>query len=85
MISTAMASGRGRYRWRTWLRSRFPYWLSDRIPKGARDCGKHEWYRSDEEYFRCYHCEVGVQRAGEPIDPPAGAHPRVGSGAPIVQ
>ncbi len=51
---------RGRYRWRTRLRGVLPYGLALRIPKGRVDCGAHEWYRSDERTWRCYHCEVGV-------------------------
>lgn len=51
---------RGRYRWRTWLRGVLPYGLALRIPKGRADCGAHEWYRSDEHTWCCYHCEVGV-------------------------
>jgi hypothetical protein len=51
---------RGRYRLRTWLRGRLPIALADRVPKGARDCGAHEWYRADEQSWRCYHCEPGV-------------------------
>jgi hypothetical protein len=34
--------------------------LADVVPKGARDCGAHEWYRADEQTWRCYHCEPGV-------------------------
>ncbi|MGO9976883.1 MAG: hypothetical protein ACLP01_29610 [Solirubrobacteraceae bacterium] len=30
------------------------------VPKGRRDCGNHEWYRSELSTWRCYHCEVGV-------------------------
>ena len=50
----------GRYRLRTWLRGRLPVALADRVPKGARDCGAHEWYRADGQTWRCYHCEPGV-------------------------
>jgi len=47
----------GRYRLRTWLRGRLPVALADVVRKGARDCGAHEWYRADEQTWRCYHCE----------------------------
>ncbi len=57
----------GRYRLRTMLRGVLPYFLSDRIPKGSRDCGNHEWYRQDDNTDACYHCEVGRRsRAPEP-------------------
>ena len=49
----------GRYRLRTWLRTHLPYVLSDRIAKGRRDCGDHEWYRAEGETWHCYHCSVG--------------------------
>jgi len=48
-----------RYRLRTWLRAHTPYVVSDRIPKGRRDCGAHEWYRSEGSTWHCYHCAVG--------------------------
>jgi hypothetical protein len=64
MIGTPMGFGLGKYRLRTWLRMRLPYFLSDRIPKGRKDCGHHEWYRSDDETLRCYHCEVGMRHMG---------------------
>jgi hypothetical protein len=50
----------GRYRFRTWLRGRLPVALADLLPKGPRDCGAHEWYRADEETWRCYHCEPAI-------------------------
>lgn len=62
----AMLPGQGKYRLRTWLRIHLPYFLSDRIPKGPKDCGKHVWYRSDDETLCCYHCEVGVRHVDEP-------------------
>ncbi len=49
----------GRYRLRTMLRASLPYFVSDRIPKGPRDCGKHDWYRQDAHTDACYHCQVG--------------------------
>lgn len=65
----------GRYRVRTWLRGLLPYALSDRIPKGAKDCGNHEWYRQDEDTDACYHCDVGIRQhvqdvAEDPRDAP---------------
>jgi hypothetical protein len=33
--------------------------LVDLAPKGAKDCGDHEWFRFDEDTDLCYHCEVG--------------------------
>ncbi|GEM_PF-1688677 len=53
----------GRYRLRTWLRGRVPVALADRVPKGARDCGAHEWYRADEQTWRCYHCKPALSRS----------------------
>lgn len=52
--------GEGRYRIRSALRERLPGVLAGLAPKGAGDCGAHEWYRASEETWRCYHCEVGV-------------------------
>ncbi len=50
----------GRYRLRTWCRGRLPVALGDVVPKGARDCGAHEWYRADQQTWRCYHCEPAI-------------------------
>jgi hypothetical protein len=50
----------GRYRLRTWLRGHLPVAVADLVPKGARDCGAHEWYRADRQTWRCYHCEPAV-------------------------
>jgi hypothetical protein len=61
------ARSAGRYRLRTLLRGLSPYFLADRIPKGSRDCGNHEWYRQDDNTDACYHCEVGRRsRTPEP-------------------
>jgi hypothetical protein len=49
----------GRYRFRTSIRGLLPAWLGWIAPKGAADCGAHEWYRADESEWRCYHCEAG--------------------------
>ena len=37
-----------RYRWRTWLRRRLPWFLVDWgvAGKGTADCGDHEWYNA---------------------------------------
>ena len=45
-----------KYRWRTRLRVILPFWCMALVPKGRQDCGAHEWYRSDETRYRCYHC-----------------------------
>ncbi len=50
----------GRYRLRTWLRGRLPRSLAGLAPKGRRDCGAHEWYRADEQTWRCYHCKPAI-------------------------
>jgi hypothetical protein len=56
----AVTSG-GRFRWRTSLRTRLPWFLTDLgvARKGLSDCGDHEFYRSSDELERCYHCVVG--------------------------
>lgn len=56
-------AARVKYRLRTWVRTNTPYLVSDRSPKGAKDCGRHEWYRYDEETKHCDHCLVGVRAA----------------------
>ena len=35
--------------------------------KGRRDCGRHEWYREDDEVWRCYHCKVGKYVGADPF------------------
>lgn len=54
---TARASGR--FRWRTQLRGLLPERLGVVVPKGASDCGAHEFYNHDGVTDRCYHCSVG--------------------------
>ncbi len=49
-----------RYRYRTRLRENLPERLAALIPKGRDDCGEHEWYKSEEQTWRCYHCEPGI-------------------------
>ncbi|MEA2495761.1 MAG: hypothetical protein QOJ29_3672 [Thermoleophilaceae bacterium] len=53
----------GRYRWRTRIRHRLPWFLVNLgvAAKGKRDCGDHEWYRENAATARCYHCEPGVR------------------------
>lgn len=51
---------RGRYRLRTALRERLPAFLAARLDKGPEDCGSHEWYKADENEWRCYHCQPGL-------------------------
>jgi hypothetical protein len=51
-----------RYRWRTRLRTHLPFALLNLAPKGKKDCGAHEWYRSEEDLHLCYHCTAGHRR-----------------------
>ncbi|GID98303.1 hypothetical protein Adi01nite_77150 [Amorphoplanes digitatis] len=51
----------GKYRWRTKLRSILPAWCVNFAAKGGRDCGDHEWYKSAENLYHCYRCQVGVR------------------------
>src|SRR5207248_7466305 len=37
-------------------------------PKGHRDCGNHEWYRSTEKTDACYHCRVGQRPHAGPLE-----------------
>ena len=53
-----------RYRRRTRLRELLPFALTGLVPKGTKDCGAHEWYRSSEDTYLCYHCVVGVRHGG---------------------
>jgi len=50
----------GKYRLRTMIRETLPERLAGLAPKGAKDCGDHEWYKVSEQTWRCYHCEPGV-------------------------
>jgi hypothetical protein len=52
--------GDGKYRLRTAARESLPESLAALIPKGSRDCGNHEWYKSSDQTWRCYHCKPGV-------------------------
>ncbi|GAA1091043.1 hypothetical protein [Kitasatospora arboriphila] len=54
-----LLSSTGRYRWRTDARVALPAALMCMFPKGAKDCGDHQWYRKDDRTYRCYHCEPG--------------------------
>ena len=58
---------RGRFRFRTWLRSVTPHFISDRISKRSSDCENHEWYNHDGATDHCYHCKVGVRPRIHPI------------------
>lgn len=49
-----------RYRRRTQLRGVLPAFMAARIPKGAHDCGEHEFYLAAGDLWRCYHCEPGL-------------------------
>ena len=51
------------FRWRTWIRTRPPWFLIDLgIVRKGRDCeavgGWHHWYNIDDKSSGCYHCEV---------------------------
>lgn len=50
----------GKYRYRTLLREHLPAPLSALFPKGRKPCGKHEWYKAEEQTWRCYHCQPGL-------------------------
>jgi len=45
------------------MRGHLPVALADLLSNGHRDCGAHEWYRADEETWRCYHCEPAIARS----------------------
>ena len=53
----------GRFRWRTKLREVLPHRppLYLLVPKG-RDCGDHDWYRSEGQVWHCYHCRATQHR-----------------------
>jgi hypothetical protein len=51
------------YRWRTWIRTRLPWFLIDLgVAHKANDCaavgGEHWWYNRDDVTSGCYHCDV---------------------------
>jgi hypothetical protein len=48
-----------RYRLRTWLREHLPEPIAYLFPAGSKDCGRHEWFRTDEHTDICWHCTVG--------------------------
>jgi len=52
----------GKYRLRTRIRRLLPFALIGLVRKGKQDCGDHEWYRSTDEIYRCYHCVAGIRR-----------------------
>ena len=37
--------------------------LAELLPKGRRDCGAHEWYRANQDTWRCYHCQPAVTQS----------------------
>ena len=67
----------GRYRMRTWLRGHALRQLTRLLPKGARDCGSHEWYRQGEQTDACYHCDPGA-RPHQPLNVPVDLELRAG-------
>lgn len=68
-----MVDTMGKYRWRTWLRMLLPGFLTPFVPKGGKDCGDHEWHRSDATAWRCVHCRAGVTHE-EPWGPIESVH-----------
>jgi hypothetical protein len=56
-----------RFRWRTAVRKRLPWFLVDLgvAPKGRGDCGAHHWYKASDTEDRCYHCEIGLRHPSE--------------------
>jgi len=61
---------RPRYRLRTWARVHLPRVLGWFFPPGSEDCGRHEWFRADEQTDHCYHCTAGErEHVPKQIDP----------------
>jgi hypothetical protein len=59
-----------RYRFRTRAREHLPRPLAYLFPPGAKDCGRHEWFRNDERTDICWHCTVGErEHVPAKIDP----------------
>jgi hypothetical protein len=58
-----------RYRLRTSMRGVLPGWAGRFAPKGARDCGAHEWYHAGNGVDRCYHCEVAMRPHDDALGP----------------
>ena len=50
------------------MRRALPWFLIDMgvAAKGRRDCGNHDWYRQHDDFWRCYHCEVGEFTGADP-------------------
>ena len=44
---------------RTRLRRHLPFRLQFLAPKGHSDCGCHDWYKSEDCLYLCYHCDYG--------------------------
>jgi hypothetical protein len=51
-----------RYRLRTWLREHLPRPVAYLFPAGSKDCGRHEWFRTDEHTDICWHCTAGERQ-----------------------
>ena len=69
-------SGHGRFRWRTALRKRLPWFLINLggAAKGKTDCGDHEWYNAGHGVAHCYHCSAG-EKPYDPADFTQGSRP----------
>lgn len=53
----------GPFRIRTWIRGNLPwFFINLEVATKGDDCekkqGLHEWYKKDDNYSACYHCEV---------------------------
>lgn len=59
----ASPAGRGRFRVRSRIRSRLPWFLIKLgvAAQPASDCGHHEWYKESDGVYLCYHCQVGYR------------------------
>jgi hypothetical protein len=67
LVNALHSEGMARYRWRTALRKRLPWFLVNLgiASKGRHDCGAHDWYQASGAEDRCYHCEVGVRHPSQ--------------------
>ena len=63
-VADETLGGVSRYRWRTWIRKHTPHAIADHVPKGKKDCGAHDWYKSTDLVDHCYHCDA--ERHHEP-------------------
>jgi|tagenome__1003787_1003787.scaffolds.fasta_scaffold16157885_2 hypothetical protein len=55
-----------KYRLRTNIRTHLPFALMGLVPKSKKDCGAHEWYKTADDLYLCYHCAVGVRHTRPP-------------------